>query len=109
VDDPQAVEESQWITDFREEFADFPPSSGGHDDQVDTASICYNYLFGEEATMISWGSQPSHVMHNGKLSLVMGVDPEADARIADLDYVYADGETSSSRPGSGKLVTGLVW
>lgn len=101
VDDPNATVEAVWIKEFRDEFADFPPSSGGHDDQVDTASICYNQLFQHDVVSPSWGSVDSHTLHNGRLSLKMGVSLEGDELISSLDHVY--GEEGS------KLVTGVVW
>jgi predicted phage terminase large subunit-like protein len=103
VDDPNAVEEAEWIKTFREEFDAFPPSSGGHDDQVDTASICYNHLFQNDVIAPSWGSVDTHTMHNGRLVLRPGMSLEDAELVAKLDHVYSDGTES------GKLVTGVVW
>jgi hypothetical protein len=107
VDDSRAQEEAEWIKDFREEFGNFKGQLVGHvvghDDRVDTAAICYNFLFAQDVISPSWGTLEGHTMHNGKLSLKIGESLDTDAVIAELDHIYANGGEGS------KLVTGVVW
>jgi predicted phage terminase large subunit-like protein len=101
VDNSGGATEPEWISLFRAEFGDFPPSSDGNDDQVDTASIGFNHLFQHDIVSPSWGTEDA--MHNGTLVLRMGASPESDALIAQLEHVYGDGGDGS------KLITGAVW
>lgn len=93
-------EEVKWIKSFRTEFHDFPPSSGGNDDQIDTASICYNHLYQHEIKSPTWG-RSSLVGDMSQVSF--GIGSYASTIDPSLDATYAQGG------GSGKLVKGFVW
>lgn len=97
VDNTNTEEEPSWIGEFREEFDAFPPSQGGHDDQVDTASMAYNHLFAQEAGLVSWGREEGV---QSQVAFGIGSYGKLDPS---LDAVFEEaGETS-------ELVTGATW
>lgn len=107
VENSMSTEEPEWIQLFREEFDNFPPpeGSGMHDDQVDTASICFNHLFQPDMNSITWGDESSV----DKSRVVFGIgsygkltDAEI-ARLSGLDATYGD------EARGGHLITGIAW
>lgn len=92
--------EAEWIKSFRDEFDNFPPSQGGHDDQVDTAAICYNYLFSKKASMLAWG-QADEVEESTKVKVAFGIGSYSDID-PELDAVFSDDDSSG-------LVRGATW
>jgi predicted phage terminase large subunit-like protein len=97
VDDSNAQEEPEWIKLYRDEFDNFPPTQGGHDDQVDTSAICYNHLFAAEASMLAWGRGESH---KSQVAFGIGSYNKLDPN---LDAVF----DNSAKPSP--LITGAVW
>jgi phage terminase large subunit-like protein len=96
----QPINEPEWVTTFRDEFSAFPPSSGGHDDQVDTASMGYNHLFSDEPIDIAWGQtnyEHQQLILAGKI-VQQRINP-------DLQAGYERGKTG----GGGKIFKGLTW
>lgn len=80
-----------WHDTFRREFGAFPPPVGGHDDQVDTASMCYNHLFQLNIISPVWGDSPDRSNYGLPTSM-----------LAELGLL---GQSS----GSKQIVKGFTW
>lgn len=96
--------EPDWMKHFREEFGAFPPSSGGHDDQVDTAAMCYNHLFQTEIKSVAWGQQ---VASGSRVAFGLGsyaAIPEDELEnVKSLNALFANGGKHSG------IHRGVVW
>lgn len=97
-------DEPDWIKMFRQEFGEFPPSSGGHDDRIDTASMCYNHLFQHEVQAVTWGRD---IVNGPRVAFGLGsygaIPDDELTELASLDSLFARNSSSSG------VLTGVVW
>jgi phage terminase large subunit-like protein len=96
--------EPDWMKSFREEFGDFPPSSGGHDDQVDTAAICYNHLFQQEIKAVTWGRAVL-----GESRVAFGIGSYAKLSESNLQQASSLDSAFAATGSSNQVVRGVTW
>lgn len=89
------MEDGPWNASFREAFGKFPPPSGHGDEEVDTASMCYNHLFQVNLASPVWGRGIKVVDTGGR----------PDNSMSELDSIIA----RNNAGGGGAYTSGVVW
>lgn len=91
------LEEGPWNHEFTDSFGKFPPPSGHGDEEVDTASMCYNHLFQVNLAAPVWG-------RGVKVEDPEGLRTTDDIR-KDIDRIFPVGGAPKKPSMSG----GVVW
>jgi predicted phage terminase large subunit-like protein len=94
---------SGWHKTFYDEFDGFSLKTSKHDDQIDTASMCYNELFKDSIVDIAWG-RDEEVYDSFSNLKKFGVRKVTATSEENLDSAYGSGNRKS-----GKIFKGLVW